>query len=224
MDAGLGRKRVTRRGGSMYSRSTLPRRRKRYPKCTVYAGTDAHPEGCKTVSELFQWPDKFLQKLADHFGIEWLAGRLKSWRWSFSSAFTGIGGCESVLASCSACACPRILRLWQAWQLLQSGSYEKPSLTLTLNLVAKSIQTASGCFATRTPSYAASKTSRSWTPPRSSSAQPTQNFAKSGRPTARSHGEPHLTWNMSSPTFLDPGLRFNAAGPGLNIPFLDRSK
>jgi hypothetical protein len=56
-----------------------------------------HPEGFTSVRSSFNWPKIFIDKLAKHFGDDWLAKRLSRWRWSVSTAFSGVGAPESVL-------------------------------------------------------------------------------------------------------------------------------
>ncbi|CAK9064150.1 unnamed protein product [Durusdinium trenchii] len=75
-----------------------------YPKTTVPAASDQHPAGFKTLREAFRWPDVFLQKVAKHYGTPWLCKRLRLWRWTFSSAFSGVGAPESAVTSLEAAA------------------------------------------------------------------------------------------------------------------------
>lgn len=70
-------------------------RRKRYPKTTIGAATADHPAGFASLDEAFQWSDFFMTRLANRFGKDWLCDRLRSWRWTFSSAFSGVGAPES---------------------------------------------------------------------------------------------------------------------------------
>ena len=56
-----------------------------------------HPEGFTSVRSSFNWPKIFIDKLAKHFGDDWLAKRLSRWQWSVSTAFSGVGAPESVL-------------------------------------------------------------------------------------------------------------------------------
>ena len=74
-------------------------RRKKYPKCTVYAGTEDHPSGFASVQDACKWPTVFINRLATEFGEQWLCDRLKSWRWTLSTAFSGIGAPESAVLS-----------------------------------------------------------------------------------------------------------------------------
>lgn len=73
--------------------------RKKYPKCTVYAGTEDHPSGFVSVQDACNWPTVFLSRLARQFGDQWLCHRLQSWRWTLSTAFSGIGAPESAVLS-----------------------------------------------------------------------------------------------------------------------------
>ena len=68
-----------------------------YPKTSVPMASAEHPQGFTSVRSSFKWPKMFLDKLAKHFGDDWLAKRLSRWRWSVSTAFSGVGAPESVL-------------------------------------------------------------------------------------------------------------------------------
>ena len=71
-------------------------RRKRYQKATILGASEQHPVGFETLDAAFQWPKTFFQRVATRFGTSWLCKRLKAWRWTFASAFSGIGAPESV--------------------------------------------------------------------------------------------------------------------------------
>ncbi|CAK8990645.1 unnamed protein product [Durusdinium trenchii] len=66
-------------------------KRKKYPKCTVYAATPDHPSGFVSVQDAFNWPTVFLNRIAARLGPQWVCQRLAEWRWNFSSAFSGVG-------------------------------------------------------------------------------------------------------------------------------------
>lgn len=70
--------------------------RRKYPKCTVFAATSAHPRGFESLDDAFCWPTVMIDKLSNHFGKEWMCSRLSAWRWNLSTAFSGIGAPESV--------------------------------------------------------------------------------------------------------------------------------
>lgn len=120
--------------------------RKKYPKCTVYAGTEDHPSGFVSVQDACNWPTVFLNRLASQFGDQWLCHRLQSWRWTMSTAFSGIGAPESAVLSgnlmlksyqyslitiiynnefCLACG----LRPWLRFKLLRRSSSVPTDLT-----------------------------------------------------------------------------------------------
>lgn len=68
----------------------------RYPKTNVDAATDAHPTGPSTIDETFEWANVFLQRLFQAFGKQKVKSKLRRWRWSCSTVFTGIGCAEQV--------------------------------------------------------------------------------------------------------------------------------
>ena len=72
-------------------------RRKRYPKTTVLAGSMEHPKGFSSLKDAYQWSNVYLTRIANKFGKDWLLRRLRSWRWTFSTAFSGLGAPESAL-------------------------------------------------------------------------------------------------------------------------------
>ena len=95
-------------------------RRKCYPKTTIGAATADHPPGFETLDEAFQWADLFMKKLANRFGKDWLCKRLRSWRWTFSSAFSGVGAPESapnldVIFKFATFLCPPHSNTWFLW-------------------------------------------------------------------------------------------------------------
>ena len=68
-----------------------------YPKTTVPAADYGHPNGPETLEEAYGWAQVYLERIAESFGKGWLIDRLRSWRWTFSSAFSGLGAPESAL-------------------------------------------------------------------------------------------------------------------------------
>ena len=68
----------------------------RYPKTTVWAPSQQHPGGYDSILEAFDWPERFLTQLELKYGQVWLQHKLRTWRWAFSTAFSGIGAPESV--------------------------------------------------------------------------------------------------------------------------------
>lgn len=69
-----------------------------YPLTTVPKAVDDDPHGPASVSESFKWPQMFIQKIAAEFGEQFVIERLKSWQWSCSTTFSGLGAPESVRA------------------------------------------------------------------------------------------------------------------------------
>lgn len=67
-----------------------------------------------------------MSRLARKYSTSWLMRRIRSWRWTFSSAFSGVGSPESVpnpgpsgstINHVSHVAPAGSLRLWPAWSL-----------------------------------------------------------------------------------------------------------
>ena len=151
----------------------------RYPKTTVDAATDRSPTGFSTLKEAFQWPDVFLKRLGKHYGSAWLCKRLRAWRWTFSTAFSGVGAPESVnnpvsntfLVSLDSHHClspaPSVasLRLWQAWKRLQSITFNlwepgyRPIAGFSMASHVRLTSAAEISCATRTTALAISQTS-----------------------------------------------------------------
>lgn len=73
--------------------------RPKYPKCTMLGGSSDYPCGFKSVKDAFNWPRVFLDRLCQKYGAPFVCARLGAWKWSFSSAFSGIGAPESVQCS-----------------------------------------------------------------------------------------------------------------------------
>lgn len=71
----------------------------RYPKTTVDAASESHPQGFASVMDAFSWAKVYLTRLSDRFGPSWVAKRLRRWCWTFSSSFSGIGAPETALTS-----------------------------------------------------------------------------------------------------------------------------
>ena len=70
-------------------------RQRRYPKTTIAAASATDPAGSGNIQSAFKWADLYMTRLANRFGSKWLSQRLKVWRWTFSSAFSGVGAPES---------------------------------------------------------------------------------------------------------------------------------
>ncbi|CAK9095365.1 unnamed protein product [Durusdinium trenchii] len=70
-------------------------KRPKYPKCTMLGGSSDYPCGFKSVKDAFNWPRVFLDRLCQKYGAPFVCARLGAWKWSFSSAFSGIGASSS---------------------------------------------------------------------------------------------------------------------------------
>ena len=69
--------------------------RARYPKTTIYAATDSHPQGFASLDSAFEWAQTYLARVSDRFGEKWTCKRLQKWSWIFTSAFSGVGAPET---------------------------------------------------------------------------------------------------------------------------------
>ena len=87
----------------------------------MYAATDAHPRGFDSVSAAFRWPDLFLERLEARYGKDFLVRRLRSWAWTSSSCFSGVGAPESVLSSAHHAVTQRALQ-FEALHSLQRAA------------------------------------------------------------------------------------------------------
>ena len=67
-----------------------------YPKTSIPMASESHPDGVASVRESFKWPERFMDRMVQQFGEVWLSQRLRSWSWSCSTAFSGVGAPESV--------------------------------------------------------------------------------------------------------------------------------
>lgn len=73
---------------------------RKYPKTSLEKATDAHPKGPKNIHQCYNWPRGFVNRLIQRYGRSIVLEKLANWRWDATSAFSGIGGAESVRASC----------------------------------------------------------------------------------------------------------------------------
>lgn len=69
--------------------------RMRYPKTSVPAPSERHPVRFRSIASTYKWASVFMEAAADKYGSLWLAKRLRRWRWSLSTAFSGVGCAES---------------------------------------------------------------------------------------------------------------------------------
>lgn len=69
--------------------------RMRYPKTSVPAPSERHPIRFRSIASTYKWASVFMEAAADKYGSLWLAKRLRRWRWSLSTAFSGVGCAES---------------------------------------------------------------------------------------------------------------------------------
>ena len=67
----------------------------RYPKCTIAKADDTAPLGPKSFSQLFSWPERFIEAVATRYGHDVLSKRLMGWSWQASTCFSGVGCAES---------------------------------------------------------------------------------------------------------------------------------
>ena len=58
--------------------------------------SECGPAGFTSVKHSFSWPTVFLKRICGQFGEGYVAQRLRQWRWSCSTAFSGVGAPESV--------------------------------------------------------------------------------------------------------------------------------
>ena len=152
-------------------------RRKRYPKTTIGAPTADHPAGFASLDEAFQWSDFFMTRLANRFGKDWLCDRLRSWRWTFSSAFSGVGAPESaqnldVEFICNISVTPNTwllwtsVRPWQVWSPQPERSSHRADVTCQLilrfftNLLVRWMNTAWKFLRRHTICHATGRTSQ----------------------------------------------------------------
>ena len=85
-----------------------------YPKTNMPKATEAHPVNFEKLDETFAWATKFLQRLSEKLGPDFVCKKLSSWRWLLSTCFSGIGCPELVLSSDRNCKlskqqCPLVL-------------------------------------------------------------------------------------------------------------------
>ena len=69
--------------------------RPRYPKTSVMMPGPAHPKGFKSIASTYSWADCFIERAAARYGAAWIGQRLEKWKWSVSTAFSGLGCGES---------------------------------------------------------------------------------------------------------------------------------
>ncbi|CAK9061767.1 unnamed protein product, partial [Durusdinium trenchii] len=66
--------------------------------------SECGPAGFTSVKHSFSWPTVFLNRICGQFGEGYVAQRLRQWRWSCSTAFSGVGAPESALMSLQSAA------------------------------------------------------------------------------------------------------------------------
>lgn len=70
--------------------------RRYYPKTSVPMATLYDPVRFRTIGGTYKWAPMFLNRIAKVYGVAWVKQRLSQWRWSLSTAFTGVGCAENV--------------------------------------------------------------------------------------------------------------------------------
>lgn len=78
-----------------YNQLNANQLRPRYPKTSVMKPGPAHPEGFKSIASTYSWADCFIERAAARYGAAWVGQRLEKWKWSVSTAFSGLGRGES---------------------------------------------------------------------------------------------------------------------------------
>ena len=73
--------------------------RRKYPKTDIAPASATDDAGPSCLLNTFSWPHDFLAKLGKVFGREFLTRKLTTWKWSVTTAFSGLGCPESVLVS-----------------------------------------------------------------------------------------------------------------------------
>ena len=68
----------------------------RYPKTSVPVPETGLKTRFKGILATYDWADLWLELIAEKLGEQWLFKKLKKWRWSLSTAFSGVGAAESV--------------------------------------------------------------------------------------------------------------------------------
>ncbi|CAK9036972.1 unnamed protein product [Durusdinium trenchii] len=63
----------------------------RYPKTSVHLPAEGLPIRFRSILSTYTWPKQFLSVIAHEYGEQWLINRLKTWKWSMSTAFSGVG-------------------------------------------------------------------------------------------------------------------------------------
>ena len=67
-----------------------------YPKTTIPMAPSCQPRGFTSVLSSYSWPTVFMERMVQQFGEDFMIRRLRSWKWSCSTAFSGVGAPESV--------------------------------------------------------------------------------------------------------------------------------
>lgn len=68
----------------------------RYLKTSVPVPATGLPTRFKSILATYGWADLWLDLIAEKLGEEFLFKKLKKWRWTLSTAFSGVGAAESV--------------------------------------------------------------------------------------------------------------------------------
>ncbi|CAK9034396.1 PABC domain-containing protein [Durusdinium trenchii] len=68
----------------------------RYPKTSVHLPAEGLPIRFWSILSTYTWPKQFLSVIAHEYGEQWLINRLKTWKWSMSTAFSGVGAILSL--------------------------------------------------------------------------------------------------------------------------------
>ena len=67
-----------------------------YPKTTIPMASSCQPKGFASALSSYGWPTVFMERMVQQFGESFMIRRLRSWKWSCSTAFSGVGAPESV--------------------------------------------------------------------------------------------------------------------------------
>ena len=69
-----------------------------YPKTTVPMAGEGEPAQFETIEDTYKWAFKFIDRASISFGYQWVANRLRKWRWNMTTAFSGVGCAEAAFA------------------------------------------------------------------------------------------------------------------------------
>lgn len=72
------------------------RKIKCYPKTSIEVPGASDPKGFPNVQQTYAWPHRFLRRLANQFGTQAVAVKLKKINWFVTTCFSGVGCAETV--------------------------------------------------------------------------------------------------------------------------------